>query len=210
MGTQCHGIKRDGDRCTLPATDGAFCRHHPLSGGLVTKSGFADLQGVTPPAVTKWLKGGVIEETICGLIRWQKAQRSVDQNRKISRTKRRNGTQSIDLRVGDDELSADEISYLDKLYRMREKREKALMAEMERREAEGLLVDGEEVENAAFEEGRNLQIKLMSIPDRLSAELVGMTDQAEIRTLLTDEIRGCLTELAQEPVDGISEDSDAA
>jgi hypothetical protein len=65
---------------------------------------------------------------------------------------------------------------------------------------EGAYVDVEEVRTACFNVATRIRVGMEGIPDRVSPLLVGMTDQFEIRRILSTEIKQVLTELSR-PLD---------
>lgn len=68
----------------------------------------------------------------------------------------------------------------------------AELARLEVEEKQGQLVAADEVRKTAFAVARQVRDGLLNIPDRVSAELAAMTDQFEIHTRLTAEIRKAL------------------
>jgi len=72
----------------------------------------------------------------------------------------------------------------------------ARLAKLDFEERSGKLVDADEVRAQIFGLGRRLRDTLMGIPDRLAPVLAGLTDQAVIHRLLTDEIMTSLAELS--------------
>ena len=213
--TRCHGVTGSGTRCKKTPTDGLFCGQHPTS--LVTKKGFAELQGAGPSAVSNWLADGKIEETKGGWIDIEQASASLEQTRDPVRPTMRHGspdelvvdTEDVPRDVSDEDREHWGPGQWDELRkRSRALREEARAAkeQMERAEMEGRLVDADEVERSAFEQARALRTKILAVPDRLSAELAGATDSREVHSILLEELRACLAELAGEPGDDIRED----
>ena len=190
---RCHGITRSDTRCQRPATDGAFCAHHPTPGGAVTKSGFADLQGVSPSTVTKWLGDGVIDETDGGAILWERASRRLAKARDITATTRRQGEpdEAVKIAVGDDDEKDDGGDETMRRYsyaKMRKMEEQAMRARRERLDLEEELVRRDVVEQIALEEYQRFKSRLLAIPDELPAN-------ARTRSLVEKGIRECLLEL---------------
>lgn len=59
----------------------------------------------------------------------------------------------------------------------------------------GKYVESAEVKDEAFKLGRTVRDNIMNIPDRLAAELAGITDAAAVHTKLTAELRQALEAL---------------
>lgn len=85
------------------------------------------------------------------------------------------------------------VTYAD--FRKQRERYQAELSRLEYEEKSGSLVSAEEVRREAFRLGRVVRDSLLNIPDRLAAELAGMTNQFQVHRRLTDEIRSALTEL---------------
>lgn len=190
---RCHGITRSDTRCQRPATDGAFCAHHPTPGGAVTKSGFADLQGVTPQAVTDWIRRNIIEETDDGTILWERASRRLAKARDITATTRRQGEpdEAVKIAVGDDDESDHDSDETQRRYsyaKMRKMEEQAMRARRERLDLEEELVRRDVVEQIALEEHQRFKTRLLALPDELPVN-------ARARSWLEKGIRECLLEL---------------
>ena len=193
---RCHGITRAGDRCRLPTVDGAFCAHHPAPSGLVTKSGFADLEGVTPQAVTGWLNAEIIEETDAGFIEWEAASRAVAKSQHISGSPRRQRqraevvesvTQGVEVDAGEVEEAKSRYT----IAKAKREEERARLAEMERLEEEGRLVDKHEMTMELCDILAKLRHRLRVIPNRMAPELDTGTVQK-----LAEEIDGALHDVA--------------
>lgn len=73
----------------------------------------------------------------------------------------------------------------------------AQLAKLEFEEKSKKLIDAEKVKRQAFEIGRITRDSILSIPDRVSAELAGITDQATIHSLLTKELTNALQEIVR-------------
>ena len=73
----------------------------------------------------------------------------------------------------------------------------ARLAKLEYEEKSGKLVDVEKVKKQAFELARITRDAILNIPDRISAELVGITDQATMHSVLTKELTNALLELVR-------------
>lgn len=73
----------------------------------------------------------------------------------------------------------------------------ARLSKLEFEEKSGKLIDAEKVKRQAFEIARITRDAVLSIPDRISAELAGITDQAAIHSLLTKELSNALQEIVR-------------
>lgn len=74
---------------------------------------------------------------------------------------------------------------------------KARLAQIEYEEKSGKLVDAEKVKKEAFRTARITRDAMLSIPDRLAAELAGITEPFVIHQKLTAEIRGAIEEVSK-------------
>ena len=74
---------------------------------------------------------------------------------------------------------------------------KAKLAKIEYEERSSILVEAEEVKKSAFRIARLTRDAMLSIPDRLSAELAGMTEPFAIHTKLMNEIRSAIAEITK-------------
>lgn len=74
---------------------------------------------------------------------------------------------------------------------------KAKLAQIEYEEKTARLVDAEKIKKEAFRLARVLRDSMMAIPDRLAAELAGVTDPFVVHQKLTDEIRSAISEVAK-------------
>jgi pyruvate/2-oxoglutarate dehydrogenase complex dihydrolipoamide acyltransferase (E2) component len=72
----------------------------------------------------------------------------------------------------------------------------ARLAKIEFEERTAKLVSRDEVQVAAFTNGRTVRDNLLNIPDRLAATLAAETDSDRVHHLLSAEIRKALEELA--------------
>ena len=99
------------------------------------------------------------------------------------------------------EITADNASLHRKVAAAKREKWLALQAELEYKEAAGQLVSVEKVKRDAFAIGRRTRDHILNIPDRIAADLVGITDQAVMHAKLTQELTGALVELcdSEEP-----------
>ena len=75
----------------------------------------------------------------------------------------------------------------------------ARIRELDFKRMSGTLVSADEVRVVAFNTARQARDLLLAIPDRVSAVLAGLKDQAEVHRVLSEEIRRVCEELAQLP-----------
>lgn len=75
---------------------------------------------------------------------------------------------------------------------------KAKLAKIEYEERSSILVEADEVKKSAFRIARLTRDAMLSIPDRLSAELAGMTEPFAIHTKLMNEIRSAIAEITKD------------
>ena len=74
----------------------------------------------------------------------------------------------------------------------------ARLAKLEYEEKTGKLIDAEKVKRDAFELARTVRDHILNIPDRISAELVGITDQPTMHSVLLRELNTALQGLSDE------------
>lgn len=74
----------------------------------------------------------------------------------------------------------------------------AKTAKLEYERLSGKLIEADEVRRGAFETGRRVRDTILSIPDRLSPILAGLTDVNEIHRALTIELRAALEALSHD------------
>jgi len=77
------------------------------------------------------------------------------------------------------------------------RKQRALIAEIERKKLEGTVIETAEVERDAFNIGRAVRDSLLNIPDRISAILAAETDESKVSEFLTKEIRQALEVLSK-------------
>jgi len=73
----------------------------------------------------------------------------------------------------------------------------ARLAQIEYEEKIGQLVEIEAIKKEAFQLARITRDAMLAIPDRLSAELAGITDPFEIHQKISTEIRGAISEISK-------------
>ena len=100
-----------------------------------------------------------------------------------------------DLKRLIDALPEDQIPDLNES-RARHEHYKAEKARLEALQGRGELVPADEVKAEAFKAARSVRDALMSLPDRLAAQLAGTSDVRLCHTLLTEELRVALRSLA--------------
>jgi len=71
----------------------------------------------------------------------------------------------------------------------------ARLAKLDFEEKSGRMVDSQDVQNEAFKIARAVRDAMLSIPDRISAELAAETDTFKVHKKLADEIRKALVSL---------------
>jgi hypothetical protein len=73
--------------------------------------------------------------------------------------------------------------------------ERGRLAELDRRQREGELVESREVEETAFSAARNLRDAIVNIPSRVSTLFAGESNPAKIHEILEEELRKALKDL---------------
>lgn len=82
--------------------------------------------------------------------------------------------------------------------RARREAANARLAELRLAEEQGQVLRLEAAQDAWFNILRSLRDRLLSIPDRCSAEAAALTEQAAVRTLIDTEIRNALREVSDD------------
>jgi phage terminase Nu1 subunit (DNA packaging protein) len=80
--------------------------------------------------------------------------------------------------------------------------ERGKLAELDRKQREGELVERSDVEEAAFSNARRVRDALMNIPARIASLYAAETDPQKIHQNLEDEIRTVLIDLIDEKETG--------
>lgn len=81
--------------------------------------------------------------------------------------------------------------------RTERERYKAALAKLEWEEKSKILINADEVRNAAFNTGRMVRDALLNIPDRISAIVAAETDEPKVREILRTEITQALEALTK-------------
>lgn len=210
--TRCHGITGSGSRCKKTTTEGKFCGQHPTDGGLVTKTGFAHLMGFSPGRVSQLLSDGTIQETADGWVDYGEAAAHVEAARDPSRPATRAGTPSGEVAANVEsrakevsglpedrrEWSSKEWKFFYTVQKALEKEATAAKKQLERLESEGRLLNADMVEREIEESARLFRKQILMIPDRLAGELASIEDRREVRSILDEELRECLTTITTE------------
>ena len=152
-------------------------------GNLMSISAYARHRKVSLAAVQEALKKGRIHftDTEGKWINPTQADRDWSQNTDLSKVREDNETAK-----GYANARAAREHYL------------ARLAKLEFEEKSAKLIDADKVQREAFEIARRVRDHLLNIPDRISAELVGITDQSTMHTVLTRELNAALQELSNE------------
>jgi phage terminase Nu1 subunit (DNA packaging protein) len=166
----------------------------------VTSAEFAKLQGFSRPYVTKLVQQGVIERDANGHIDKDAAAAALTARRDPAKALRRgrtlNGDVSGPSAVGGQASEA--LSTLMLKSRIKTEVERGKLAELDRKQREGELVERSDVEEAAFSNARRVRDALMNIPARVASLYAAETDPQKIHQNLEDEIRTILIDLIDE------------
>jgi phage terminase Nu1 subunit (DNA packaging protein) len=161
----------------------------------VNSAEFAESQGFSRPYVTKLVQQGVIVRDAKGQIDKEAAVAALAARRESAKSLRRgrpgqNG--EIMARGGH---GSEALSTLMLKSRIKTEVERGKLAELDRKQREGELVERRDVEEAAFSSARNVRDALMNIPARVSSVYAAETDPHKIHQSLEDEIRKVLIDL---------------
>lgn len=162
---------------------------------------FAESQGFSRPYVTKLVQQGVIVRDANGQINKDSAVAALAARREPAKALRRgraskNGDISGLSAVGGQ--SSEALSTLMLKSRIKTEVERGKLAELDRKQREGELVERSDVEEAAFASARRVRDALMNIPARVSSLYAAETDPQKIHQNLEDEIRNVLIDLIGE------------
>jgi phage terminase Nu1 subunit (DNA packaging protein) len=165
----------------------------------VNSAAFAESQGFSRPYVTKLVQQGVIVRDAKGQINEDAAVAALAARREPAKGFRRgripeNGNSSALNAVGGQET----LSTMLLKSRIKTEVERGKLAELDRRQREGELVERSEVEQAAFSDARRVRDALMNIPARVASLYAAETDPQKIYQNLEDEIRTVLIDLIDE------------
>lgn len=150
---------------------------------LITKTKFAQKHGFSKQYVSELVRKGKIVPDSNGLLDEDEADYMLELNRSVTPSKK---------------SDQNNINYLYAKSRLQNEIEKGKLLKLERAEKEQSLIPAEEVRKTLFTKGRVLRDALLNVPDRVSAELAGISDEKQIHKILTREITDCLEELSNE------------
>lgn len=163
---------------------------------------YAKHRGVAMSAVQKAIQSGRITTNQAGKIdsdradaEWKANTRQQQQRRPAgARVPARTSVASVVESERTETAGAGGLDY----FRARAVREGYLarLAKIEFEEKTAKLISRDEVQVAAFTNGRMARDNLLNIPDRLAATLAAETDADKVHLILTGEIRKALDELA--------------
>jgi phage terminase Nu1 subunit (DNA packaging protein) len=164
----------------------------------VNSAEFAESQGFSRPYVTKLVQQGVIVRDAKGRIDKDAAVAALAARREPAKALRRgrapkNGDSDLGAAGGPEPLSTMLLKS-----RIKTEVERGKLAELDRKQREGNLVERSEVEEAAFASGRTVRDALMNIPARVASLYAAETDSQKIQQNLEDEIRNVLIDLNRE------------
>src|SRR5438270_116472 len=161
----------------------------------VNSAEFAKSQGFSRPYVTKLVQSGVIVRDENGHIDQDAAVAALRARRDPAKSLRRGRPARNGDHGGQD---SETLSILMLKSRIKTEVERGKLAELDRRQREGELVERRDVEQAAFSNARNVRDALLNIPARVSSLYAAETDPQNIHQSLEDEIRTVLTYLVGE------------
>lgn len=156
---------------------------------LMTASEYAAHRGITAVTVSKALQIGRITAKKKGNAYQIDPVKADAQWAANTRADHKDSSVKVDHRKkGDDKPTYTESRAIKEEYAARLKK-------LEYEKEIGNLVSAEDVERDAYDMARSTQSQVMSVPDRVAGQLVGMTSIVDIKTLLKRELRQALTTL---------------
>jgi phage terminase Nu1 subunit (DNA packaging protein) len=161
----------------------------------VNSAEFAESQGFSRPYVTKLVQQGIIVRDANGHIDKDAAEAALAARRDPAKALRR-GRPAHNGEIT--ALGSEALSTLMLKSRIKTEVERGKLAELDRKQREGELVERRDIEEVAFSTARNVRDALMNIPARVSSLYAAETDPRKIHQSLEDEIRKVLSELVSE------------
>ena len=146
---------------------------------LITQKAYAARRGVSPPAINKWVKKGVIR-LFQGKVDPEQADRAIREYADPARE------------IGASAESPRRLTYAQA--RTELEQYKAGLARLDFEERSGKLHDTGACQQEAFAEGRKFRDAMLNIPDRISAILAAEMDETRVNSALKQEIRAALDE----------------
>jgi hypothetical protein len=161
---------------------------------------FAAHRGVSPMAVSKWLKSGVLgavgdafqKSGRLYLIDSEKADLLLEVNKKVTMQ------QTLPLDGAGKDPAKKDLRHGYNSARTTDAQYSALLKKLEYEIRTGTYVLGEEVKRGAFNAARSVRDSLLNIPDRVSPILAAESDPVAINGLLAGELHKVLEHLVQE------------
>lgn len=165
----------------------------------ISKKEFAQLLGVTAPAVSRALKSGRITSVWVGGKERIDPVEATRQWREYSRPYRRSVEKPAPLPAPPPPPDVEPEGADMTLHDARTKRERheAGIAEMKEKQLAGSLVDRERVRAAALRSGRLLRDTVLGVPTRIAHDLLGLTDPWEAQRRLEEALRQALEDAAK-------------
>lgn len=203
---QCRGKTDAGKQCTRQVADGHWCYQHPPEdafdemdeNGHMTQAAFARLIERSDERVRQYRKRGIFGLEDDGKIDVAGAIEALVVHGDLSRS-----SLPFDLyekhigpfEAGVEDADTESLTHQKLVAEVNLKVQQARKARLKADEIEELLVSAEEAKRAWFTISRQTRDKLMSVPDRLAAQLATMSDEHAIYDELTREIRQALADL---------------
>lgn len=159
----------------------------------VSQAAYARHRGVSREAVRRALAEGRIEADAQGRIDTEAADVAWERNSAPAALRGARRRRRPD---------PDESSFAEA--RARREAWMAELAELNYRQRSGELVPAEDVRRSAFDVGRRLRSQLLTIPDRVAAQLAGLHDPMAVHRVLRAEILKACAEIAGEAGDAES------
>ncbi len=163
----------------------------PLTG---TQADYARHRGVSRSAVNKAVHAGRIPLTPEGRIDFAAADLAWRSNTDPSKPSNTVSPPSApSLPTGDTELQLSPLSYADA--RALREYNLARLADLDFRQKSGSLVEVVDVKDIAFRAARAARDLILAAPDRLAPLVCGLSDQAEVHRILTEDLMRACEEL---------------
>lgn len=168
---------------------------------LLSFAEYARSRNVSRAAVTQAVQEGritVVEDPASGrrLIDKDAADKAWSENTQHDR--RRNGLGVPSNPPTSEDEGEENKPKLPSIHSSRQIKEayQARLAKLEYEQKNGALISAEEVKTNAFKLGRLLRDSILTVPDRIAAELAAETDQHKVYNRLREELEKALEELS--------------
>jgi phage terminase Nu1 subunit (DNA packaging protein) len=159
-------------------------------GNTISATEYADRRGVSRPAVLQAIRNGRLTKSVTREGRNYRINADLADKEWAATTSIDRGEHNNRMMLQDAGVEGETASYA--ASRAKKEAYEAELARLKYEQQAGTLIDAEAVKKEAFKVARMVRDGLLNIPDRVAAEVAGITDSFIIHRRLTDEIRKAL------------------